>query len=365
MGREKEKKISLSGYGNYLKMDNGCFVLRDSKGNKTSYPALEKTLGEITLEEGNVVTTGALVYCGLWAIDVVVTTKFGEPIAMLKNFIDDSYVNTRISQYESLKNGKGIEIAKRLLIGKLNGCNLILEKYGLEPPDFIPLVDKLGENNLSMLRNKLLSLEGRYAQHYFREIYKLFPQDIRPLSRVSYNAHVGLNNVFNLAYTFLKWKCYRAVVRAHLEPYLGYLHTYIMPIRQNLVCDFMELYRYLIDDFLITNCRGLTRKDYYPKKVIIGDVKAKRMYLKDDIASELVNKLNKYFTKKVKIPRMKRGEVQELETLINEEALLLAKYLRGERESWSPRLAIPIDRRVCEYEKNSSQQNTPTVHSDI
>jgi len=305
------------------------------------------------------------IYCGLWAIDVVVATRFGEPIAMLKNFIDDSYVETRISQYESLKNGKGIEIAKRLLIGKLNGCNLILDKYGLEPPNFVPMVEKLEENNLLKLRGKLLSIEGRYGKEYFREVYKLFPQETRPLSRVSYNAHVGLNNVFNLAYTFLKWKCYRAVVRAHLEPYLGYLHTYLMPIRQNLVCDFMELYRYLIDDFLITNCRGLTRKDYYPKKVIIGDVKAKRMYLKDDIASELVNKLNKYFMKKVKIPRMKRGEVQELETLINEEALLLAKYLRGERESWSPRIAIPIDRRACEYEKNSFQQNTTTVHSYI
>jgi hypothetical protein len=33
------------------------------------------------------------------------------------------------------------------------------------------------------------------------------------------------------------------------------------------------------------------------------------------------------------------GMHQELETLINEEALLLAMFLRKERESWKPRIA--------------------------
>jgi hypothetical protein len=40
----------------------------------------------------------------------------------------------------------------------------------------------------------------------------------------------------------------------------------------------------------------------------------------------------------VEIPRMKVGKRQEFETLINEEALLLAKYLRNERKSWNPRI---------------------------
>jgi hypothetical protein len=35
---------------------------------------------------------------------------------------------------------------------------------------------------------------------------------------------------------------------------------------------------------------------------------------------------------------MKVGSKQEIETLINEEALLLAKYLRNERTEWAPRI---------------------------
>jgi len=33
------------------------------------------------------------------------------------------------------------------------------------------------------------------------------------------------------------------------------------------------------------------------------------------------------------------GEQQEIETLINEEALLLAMFLRDEKQSWKPRIA--------------------------
>jgi len=37
------------------------------------------------------------------------------------------------------------------------------------------------------------------------------------------------------------------------------------------------------------------------------------------------------------------GRRKEIETLINEEALLLAKFLRNERESWIPRIVKLTD----------------------
>jgi hypothetical protein len=64
------------------------------------------------------------------------------------------------------------------------------------------------------------------------------------------------------------------------------------------------------------------------------------LYLKNELANEFTNKLNDYFLSKVEIPRMKVGTQQEIETLINEEALLFAKYLRNERNEWNPRLPI-------------------------
>ena len=42
------------------------------------------------------------------------------------------------------------------------------------------------------------------------------------------------------------------------------------------------------------------------------------------------------------IARLKNGKRQTLETLIPEEALLLAKYLRNESREWLPRIWIEI-----------------------
>jgi CRISPR/Cas system-associated endonuclease Cas1 len=66
--------------------------------------------------------------------------------------------------------------------------------------------------------------------------------------------------------------------------------------------------------------------------------KGKRVYLNDIQTGDLVEKLNKFFKIEVEIPRIRVDKKQTIETLINEEASLLAKHLRGERETWIPRI---------------------------
>jgi len=56
------------------------------------------------------------------------------------------------------------------------------------------------------------------------------------------------------------------------------------------------------------------------------------------MTGESMKRLNGYFRTDVEIPKTMRGERQEIETLINEEALLFAKYLRDERKEWIPRI---------------------------
>jgi hypothetical protein len=51
-------------------------------------------------------------------------------------------------------------------------------------------------------------------------------------------------------------------------------------------------------------------------------------------------KLNGWFEANAEIPRIRAGERQEMETLINEEAMLFAKYLRNEKKDWLPRIGI-------------------------
>ena len=67
--------------------------------------------------------------------------------------------------------------------------------------------------------------------------------------------------------------------------------------------------------------------------------KGKREYLKDSETRRMMKELTEYFDSKVDIPLIRHGKKQKVETLIDEEALLLAKFLRSERENWIPRIA--------------------------
>ena len=59
-----------------------------------------------------------------------------------------------------------------------------------------------------------------------------------------------------------------------------------------------------------------------------------------DKTKELTAKVYELLQKKVEIPRIRHGKKQTIETLLNEEACLLAKYLRNERGSWKPRIPV-------------------------
>ena len=120
--------------------------------------------------------------------------------------------------------------------------------------------------------------------------------------------------------------------------------------KPSLVCDFMELYRYLIDDFLIEYCRNLKTKDFIVKTEKSTRTKqGKREYLNNQLTKDLIKKLEIVFKSKVEIPRIKVGKRQTIKTLVSEEALLFAKYLRSERRDWFPRIAISlaIDKIRC------------------
>jgi hypothetical protein len=53
-----------------------------------------------------------------------------------------------------------------------------------------------------------------------------------------------------------------------------------------------------------------------------------------------MNSLDGFFETTIDIPRIKVDKRQTIETLIKEESLLFAKFLRNEKETWTPRIAV-------------------------
>ena len=338
--KAKVLKLVIDGCGNYLGMEKGCFVIKDKHETVRRIPLFENEIGEIVVSSGNFISTGVLACCGFWNIPVVVKTRNGNPVAVLRSLDDDSHVKTRIAQYEALKNGKGVKIAKEIVYSKIESQNILLRKYGLKRHDLIVVkrkIQNIESSNIKDVRKKLLPIEGKASERYFKEIFQLFPKPLRIKNRKGWKAYDGINNMFNLAYTLLKYRVYSAVLNAHLEPYLGFVHSEQFG-KPSLVCDLMELYRNLIDNLVIEFSKTITAKDFTVKTEWYSTNRlGKRQVLNKKKTKELVKGIEELFEAKVKIPRIRYGYTQTLETLINEEAYLLAKYLRAERKAWKPR----------------------------
>jgi len=121
------------------------------------------------------------------------------------------------------------------------------------------------------------------------------------------------------------------------EPYLGFLQS-VQFGKPSLVCDFQELYRYLIDDYLIERCQKMHKNDFVVVTDFMMHLKmGKKIHLCEYETNDLAEGLNDLFNKMVEIPRIKHGNKQTIDTLISEETLLFAKYLRNERTIWNPR----------------------------
>ena len=334
----KTLEIRLAGYGDMLSCREGSLVIKN-KDKKKFYPLFENEIGSIILKTGNLASVGALVTAAYWNIDVLLLSSRGNPTGILRSLEDDSYVRTRVKQYEALGNCKSKEIAKALVIAKAEGYDQVLKKFGLKPIGFVKDdINAIDSEDMRTFRRRLTGFESTFSKKYFQQIFKLFDEEIRPKGRKTFLAFDGLNNVFNLAYEMLRWKVHIALLKAHLEPYLGFLHS-LQHGKPSLVCDFMEIYRYLIDDTIISFCRDVSSKDFVFKKERRSNRLGKRQYLNKQMEKAFTQRLNGVFQSFVEIPRVKVGRKQQIESLITEEALILAKFLRNERKEWISRVA--------------------------
>ncbi|MBX5328483.1 MAG: CRISPR-associated endonuclease Cas1 [Candidatus Bathyarchaeota archaeon] len=328
MVRAKVFSIVLDDYGDYLGMTKGCFHVKRRNGKTEKYPLIENDIGEVILKSGSLVSVGALASLGFFEVDVLVMTRNNKPIAVLKPLNYDSHVKTRIMQYEAYRDvERRVKIAKTIIKAKFEGQNQVLEKLNLKPHDDLDKIE-----GLDSLTN-VMHFEAMHSKAYFQRLFSLLPKKIKPKSRQTYNAYDGVNNLFNLAYEVLSWKVYQAVIKAKLEPYLGFMHS-VQPQKPSFVCDFMEIYRYLIDYFVIEYC--IKNKDLM--FTLNYQNKGSRLFLGKAETKKFVKALHEFLHQHVRIERFRHGLRQQIETLISEEAFLFAQYIRNEKSAWQPRI---------------------------
>jgi hypothetical protein len=90
---------------------------------------------------------------------------------------------------------------------------------------------------------------------------------------------------------------------------------------------------------LIERCQKYKKKDFVAVTDFMMNLRmGKKIHLCEYETDDLAEALKELFDRKVSIPRIRHGFQQSIDTLINEETILLVKYLKNERNEWIPRI---------------------------
>lgn len=252
-------------------------------------------------------------------------------------------VTLRKQQYRVSENDReSIAIARNCIIGKVFNSRWLLERAARDYPMRLDS-DKLKEKSLFLAETlrkirscdnagELRGLEGEAASVYFSVFDDLILQQKDQFYFHGRNKRPPLDRVnamLSFAYTLLAGICGAALETVGLDPYVGFLHT-DRPGRMSLALDMMEEFRSVMADrFVLTLVN---------KRIITGDgftQKENGAVIMDDETRKLF--LTQWQLKKqepIKHPFL--DEKIEWGMAPYVQAMLLARYIRGDLDEYPP-----------------------------
>ena len=332
--------LYVTNSGTYLALDGENIVLKEE----------DKELGRIPLHNlESIVTMGyigaspALMgKCAENNISLVFLKPSGKFLAKV---VGKSYGNIllRKEQYRLADNRvESTEIAKSFITGKLYNSKSVIERairdHGqrLDREKLEKVSRQLKEAIIATQRvescAELRGYEGEAATRYFSVFDMLILQqkdDFKFLKRSKRPPQDNVNALLSFVYTLLTGMCSSALEVVGLDPYAGYMHT-DRPGRASLALDLMEELRSVMADrFVLTliNRRLVSQKGFYKKEN--GAV------LMDDETRRTVLKLWQERKKDI-ITHPFLEEKIEWGLIPYAQAMLLARYIRGDLDAYPP-----------------------------
>ena len=324
----------------YLSLDGENVVIWDKEEEKGRIPL--HNLEAIVSFGYRGVSPALMGGCAERNISLCFMTPQGRFLARVTGDVRGN-VTLRKRQYE-ISNDKEISlgIARNCILGKVFNARWILERaardHGLQIDlERVKKASGFLQQSLKSIKlcqdaAQLRGYEGEAASVYFGAFNELILQQKKDFNFSGRNKRPPMDNVnamLSFVYTLLTNMIASALETVGLDPYVGYLHT-DRPGRVSLALDLIEELRpVLADRFVLTiiNKKILTGKDFSKKEdgaVIIKD-DARRTLL-----TEWQNKKKDVITHPYLNEKIEWGMIPFCQ------AMLLARYLRGDIDEYPP-----------------------------
>ncbi len=326
--------------GAYLKKEGESVVVLVEKKPKMRIPI--HTLGGIVCF-GNVGCSPFLMgFCAERDVGISFLTEYGRFLARVKGPVSGN-VLLRREQYRKADDLiVSAKIARAIITGKLVNCRAVLqrairdhsEKIDIEKVKnaSLHITSSLKTLNSDLSLNALRGIEGDGARVYFKVFDHFITSQKESFFFKARNRRPPLDNVnclLSFLYTLVMHDVRSALESVGLDPAVGFLHR-DRPGRPGLALDLMEEFRPFIADRLTLSLINLSRVQ-------------KKGFNKSESGAVLMNDETR---KKVLVAYQKRKQDEIMHPFIEEkvtigllfhmQALLMARYLRGDLDGYPP-----------------------------
>lgn len=275
-------------------------------------------------------------------IELVFLNPNGKFLARVEGAVNGN-VLLRREQYRIADNEKkSLEIARNMIIGKIYNSRQVILRVLRDHPlrvdqDVMRLKAEYLKNALEKCQkindiDSLRGLEGECASVYFSVFNEMILQQKNDFvfnGRSRRPPKDSVNALLSFAYTLCTSMCASALESVGLDPYVGFMHS-DRPGRRSLALDLIEEFRAWYCDrfvFMLINKKVVNAGDFEIREngaVVLNDKGRK-------------NVLSAWQTRKtttIKHPFLE--EKVEWGILPYVQALLLARYIRGDLDAYPP-----------------------------
>jgi len=336
------KKIQNSLYiltqGTYLAKEGETIAVRVEREVKQRFPIHNQS---DILCFGNVLCSPALMgFCGERGVGLAFFSENGKFLARVQGPVSGN-VLLRKAQY-SLSDNEKASLARYFVVAKIFNCRSVLMRAIREYPGSVGIenLKKVASYLVTVLRGLQFEMslesirgnEGDAARAYFSVFDYLITTQKNNFSFHERSRRPPMDNVnalLSFTYTLLAHDTVSALEGVGLDPAVGYLHA-IRPGRPSLALDLMEEFRPMLADRLVLNLinrRQINKEGFIRTEsgAVIMDEKTRKELIK-----------NYQERKKDEIIHPFLGEEITLGLLPHIQAMLLARYLRGDLDVYPP-----------------------------
>jgi CRISPR-associated protein Cas1 len=326
--------------GAYLAKEGESVIVRVEKETRLRIPI--HTLGGIVCF-GNVGCSPFLMgFCAERDVAISFLSEYGRFLARVQGPVSGN-VLLRREQYRKADDMIfSAQMARSVLTGKLANCRTVLQRALRDHPDKLD-ADQVSQasrqisGSLKRLQedmplNSLRGIEGDAAHVYFKVFDHLITSQKEDFSFRDRNRRPPLDNVnclLSFLYTLVTHDVRSALESVGLDPAVGFLHR-DRPGRPGLALDLMEEFRPFIADRLtlsLINLSQVQKKGF--KKSESGAV-----LMDDETRKTVLVAYQKRKQDEIMHPFIE--EKVTLGLLFHTQALLLARYLRGDLDGYPP-----------------------------